>query len=752
MSLTRYGGGVDDYVQIGGVPVGLLDGLVWEDEAETVAVTTGLQDLAGNPISAVKSDTAGYFEFDSSTHSGDLYLDFGAGPKRVSPANLAGRIATLQSAFDSLSAAVAGLSGGAAAFVDTGAWAASHGYVAGNVFLAPDGSIRYVNTAYSSASSYGSADTTNTIAFGPATTAFLTASTGAGLFAPISLAFGGATTYVGDTLSDGYDPDPNGYEVDGSYTLTSLLGQMDDVAIGGVTQVMTYRFRPSGSGSGYLPVGLTTIPDSKVSPAAPLSLGVTNPTVGITSGSPVVTWAGITTALQGQPVTGTGIPAKTYVGTVVAATSFRLSSSPTTQVDVNATANGTSCAIAPTVPVIEHDLIVNYLINAVDPSTSTFPGSGLKIRVKAGSATFVVPTAPGTPTSFVLASSTTTSATFTWTIGTSSGETEIWKNKRDGNGWKRVARLFNQTTWTDTDVASGVAADYMLLGRVPGAVSAFTSTLTVSPSAVFSLLPQTGSLPAVPDPTFYTVTRGTNTASALSAAGISTSASDQLFAVLGGHDPANPGVTNAAQDRVILKLVKDTTQRRSWGKRGLLTPNNSSAILEIYLGTDDFTLTAGSNNFLRFSILPNGSSCEGKAALYNPAGEGDTTGGKTTGSFQRFTDTAYATNIVTGVTRTAGGVIPGNNMTPGTYYGLKVIADIISGGRQLVSIYWGSEAQYGTDGSGLPLLYTVNLTANFVTARPAGYGYLQELGKQTSPTADEGWTWKNHHEWLPIAA
>gem|GEM_PF-3240200 len=62
---------------------------------------------------------------------------------------------------------------------------------------------------------------------------------------------------------------------------------------------------------------------------------------GITNGSPVVTDTHIGSGDQGQLVSGAGIPAATYVGTVTAGTSFRLSSSPSSQIDVNATGTST---------------------------------------------------------------------------------------------------------------------------------------------------------------------------------------------------------------------------------------------------------------------------------------------------------------------------------------------------------------------------------------------------------------------------
>ncbi|HAM01854.1 MAG TPA: hypothetical protein DCQ30_06450 [Acidimicrobiaceae bacterium] len=65
-------------------------------------------------------------------------------------------------------------------------------------------------------------------------------------------------------------------------------------------------------------------------------------TATVTSGSDSVADSSISVADQGKALTGTGIPTGTYVGTVIVGTSFLLSSSPGSQVDVNATGNGTS--------------------------------------------------------------------------------------------------------------------------------------------------------------------------------------------------------------------------------------------------------------------------------------------------------------------------------------------------------------------------------------------------------------------------
>jgi hypothetical protein len=63
-------------------------------------------------------------------------------------------------------------------------------------------------------------------------------------------------------------------------------------------------------------------------------------TAGTTSGSPTVTDVSITVHDNGAPVSGTGIPAGSYVWGAVPGASFTLSTSPTSLVSVNATATG----------------------------------------------------------------------------------------------------------------------------------------------------------------------------------------------------------------------------------------------------------------------------------------------------------------------------------------------------------------------------------------------------------------------------
>lgn len=67
-------------------------------------------------------------------------------------------------------------------------------------------------------------------------------------------------------------------------------------------------------------------------------------TVGTTNGSATVTNSLIQASDLGAPITGTGIPANSYVGTVTPGVSFLLSSSTSSQVNVNATATGSVVA------------------------------------------------------------------------------------------------------------------------------------------------------------------------------------------------------------------------------------------------------------------------------------------------------------------------------------------------------------------------------------------------------------------------
>jgi hypothetical protein len=70
-------------------------------------------------------------------------------------------------------------------------------------------------------------------------------------------------------------------------------------------------------------------------------------TATVTAKSPTVLDASIQSTDQGNSVAGTGLPSGYFVGTVTPGSSFQLSSSPTSQVNINATQNGSSVVIGP---------------------------------------------------------------------------------------------------------------------------------------------------------------------------------------------------------------------------------------------------------------------------------------------------------------------------------------------------------------------------------------------------------------------
>jgi hypothetical protein len=96
-------------------------------------------------------------------------------------------------------------------------------------------------------------------------------------------------------------------------------------------------------------------------------------TAGTTSASATVTDTSILAADQGRPVSGTGIPTGSYVGTVTPGTSFLLSSSPTSQVAATATVTNASASITLASAARDaNEAIVLSPIVWPDGSTGTF--------------------------------------------------------------------------------------------------------------------------------------------------------------------------------------------------------------------------------------------------------------------------------------------------------------------------------------------------------------------------------------------
>jgi hypothetical protein len=96
--------------------------------------------------------------------------------------------------------------------------------------------------------------------------------------------------------------------------------------------------------------------------------------VTTTSGSATVSDTSITSADQGRIITGTGIPANSYVGTVTSGVSFLLSSLTDTQANVNATASGTITATIKTIWPLNGDTL-SYGNKVVAGSDLTVEGS-----------------------------------------------------------------------------------------------------------------------------------------------------------------------------------------------------------------------------------------------------------------------------------------------------------------------------------------------------------------------------------------
>jgi hypothetical protein len=102
-------------------------------------------------------------------------------------------------------------------------------------------------------------------------------------------------------------------------------------------------------------------------------------TAGITSGQSLVTDASIVAGDAGRAVSGTGIPAVAYVSSVIANTSFVLSSSPITSTPVNATATNASASL--TIKSVIPQNLNNYANGEANTTGNgganlTLPGSG----------------------------------------------------------------------------------------------------------------------------------------------------------------------------------------------------------------------------------------------------------------------------------------------------------------------------------------------------------------------------------------
>jgi hypothetical protein len=204
---------------------------------------------------------------------------------------------------------------------------------------------------------------------------------------------GGSAPCTNELTADtfwGYGQD--GVEVIGFNTHGNLLNNLGGSALT-ADQIFHIWDCSGGTGSG------TSRTDGGVGAAnAPARVDGTGGagTVTVTNGSSLVNDNKIKTSDAGLIVTGTGIPNDTFVSNVVAGTSFNLSSSATSEVDVNATAAGTSA----TINFVE---VLNGSATVLDPRIASTdqgrPVTGTGIPAN----TFVGTVTPGV--SFLLSSS-----------------------------------------------------------------------------------------------------------------------------------------------------------------------------------------------------------------------------------------------------------------------------------------------------------------------------------------------------------
>lgn len=355
-------------------------------------------------------------------------------------------------------------------------------------------------------------------------------------------------------------------------------------------------------------------------------------------------------------------------------------------------------------------------IRVTSVGASTYPGAGPKARLALGGS-FPASTAPGVPSGLTAIPGTASGINLIWTPGSNSSSTLIY---RDGQPYVNAGPAASYTDFgpTGSGMTTGETHSYDIAARRYAALSALTgSPITATPTVEFVTLPQAdGSLT---NPNWLT-TSGTGASSAV--------ASNVLTLASGTAG------NNVAADRELLLFTGDTGLRSAWEVRGLFAPITTGSIFEHYVSSNTFNLSGSFTAGVQFQLSTAGYRVGYKSTTWNPSGVG--TG--STGSFQNLTDSGYTTNLST--TRTAGGVnLFSSVLTLSTYYGYRVVASLVDGtGQQLLYLYFGTAAQYGTNGSGLPLLCTVTLLPAMRSALPTGSVLTQQLGHQanTSGTSE----------------
>ncbi|BEP14808.1 hypothetical protein acdb102_31190 [Acidothermaceae bacterium B102] len=368
-------------------------------------------------------------------------------------------------------------------------------------------------------------------------------------------------------------------------------------------------------------------------------------------------------------------------------------------------------------------------VRVTSVGTTTYAGAGPKCRLAFGGS-FATCTAPGIPSGLTAPSGTATGVNLSWTPGTNSSSTLIY---RDGVPYVNAgaASAYTDLGPDGNGMAAGETHIYDIAGRRYASLSALTgSPVSAGPSVGYAYLPQSNG--AMPNPPAL-VTVGTG--------GTSNIASN-VWTISSGT-----AGNNAAADRVTAQFKTDTAQRSAWEVNCLWSAPSANSLHEIYLSSNALTPTGSFTNGLQLQWATSFYRFGFVSSTWVPGANG--TG--STGSFQKILDTAYPVNQAT--TRASGGSLGwGTSLSTGTYYGLRIVAGLIDGtGKQTIYLYLGSSAQFLAGVNTLPLVNTITVTAAQRAAIPVGYVVNQQLGYQATGTNTESMSFQAFNV-IPISA
>jgi hypothetical protein len=338
---TLYGGSDTSYVESNGVPLGHLTMDVYAARTGGSPMTNLVAvaaDGSTSPATSVQSDALGFYEFGvvGTSPGGPVYLDShlpGSYRKKVFPADLADRLVSIEQNLAALVQASVPVP------TDTGSWAASHAYAAGNYFTAPDGSRWQVAVAYTSGPSFaaGGLDGSKAIMTAPAAiTGYLTATTANGLYAPISSAYQQVIAWDGGDLRTGFDLDPNGIDMGSSGQINQCVIDLDLPVTGADGIVHFYRLNSGSGGNTETDFATVTVTNGQVQ--------------GVTTLATPLAYAkkdkiGIRVTQVGSTFAGRGLKARIMLGTETVAT-ITAPGTPTALTITGTTSNSASMSWA----------------------------------------------------------------------------------------------------------------------------------------------------------------------------------------------------------------------------------------------------------------------------------------------------------------------------------------------------------------------------------------------------------------------